>query len=262
MSESLDATATPSQSAKKRRRPALACTECRRRKMKCDQQKPCNNCSRPRRFLCIYPGESESTGPGTDLRGLTLTRRVSSIEPRHATVSSNTANRSTSRNRREYARLPTGNSSLREPVTPSSESVGSRGPVSASRSSDLQHKASSIATSDASNSNHVSGSPAIAHNSATKEHPRFERRFASQSSWVNNTTLVSIYPITASIRTLTVQAHTHSALSESSAGEGSQPSQGHDTRQRAQSAHHRAVVGNKRPISSPLVKSINIHRHH
>ncbi|RTE84698.1 hypothetical protein BHE90_000757 [Fusarium euwallaceae] len=32
--------------AKKRRRPALACEQCRRRKVRCDRASPCNHCSK------------------------------------------------------------------------------------------------------------------------------------------------------------------------------------------------------------------------
>ncbi len=43
------------QEPRRRRRPAHSCVECRRRKVKCDRNQPCNNCSgRRRHATCIY----------------------------------------------------------------------------------------------------------------------------------------------------------------------------------------------------------------
>lgn len=39
---------------RKRRRPALACEECRHRKIKCDRTAPCGPCSRSRSKTCTY----------------------------------------------------------------------------------------------------------------------------------------------------------------------------------------------------------------
>lgn len=39
----------------RRRRPAFSCLQCRQRKIKCDQKKPCNQCQRYRDVLCTYP---------------------------------------------------------------------------------------------------------------------------------------------------------------------------------------------------------------
>ncbi|KAG7113620.1 Multidrug resistance regulator 1 like protein [Verticillium longisporum] len=38
--------------AKRRRRPALACRQCRRRKIRCDQNIPCNNCTKSKISDC------------------------------------------------------------------------------------------------------------------------------------------------------------------------------------------------------------------
>ena len=43
-----------SHSARKRRRPALSCVECRRRKVKCDRNIPCNHCRQSKTSACIY----------------------------------------------------------------------------------------------------------------------------------------------------------------------------------------------------------------
>jgi hypothetical protein len=39
---------------RKRRRPALSCTECRRRKIKCDRNMPCNHCIASKNSECSY----------------------------------------------------------------------------------------------------------------------------------------------------------------------------------------------------------------
>ena len=48
-------TSRPATAPTKRRRPALACVSCRRRKLRCDHAKPCNNCSKPGSDECVYP---------------------------------------------------------------------------------------------------------------------------------------------------------------------------------------------------------------
>lgn len=40
---------------KRRRRPPLACFQCRRRKVKCDQERPCNNCTKAKILDCNFP---------------------------------------------------------------------------------------------------------------------------------------------------------------------------------------------------------------
>lgn len=39
---------------RKRRRPALSCIECRRRKIKCDRNLPCNHCKQTKNSECLY----------------------------------------------------------------------------------------------------------------------------------------------------------------------------------------------------------------
>lgn len=43
---------------RKRRRPALACSECRRRKIKCDRNNPCTQCVQSKCSSCIYTSET------------------------------------------------------------------------------------------------------------------------------------------------------------------------------------------------------------
>lgn len=44
----------PRPSPRKRRRPALACASCRRRKVKCDRNSPCGQCTQRNSNLCTY----------------------------------------------------------------------------------------------------------------------------------------------------------------------------------------------------------------
>ncbi|WYZ44906.1 hypothetical protein EsH8_VIII_000222 [Colletotrichum jinshuiense] len=45
---------------KKRRRPALACEQCRRRKVRCDRNLPCNTCVRSKNALCTYTSQAKA----------------------------------------------------------------------------------------------------------------------------------------------------------------------------------------------------------
>lgn len=54
MSESLSSTAP----TRKRRRPALSCEQCRRRKIKCDRDYPCGQCLQSRTVSCSYSPSS------------------------------------------------------------------------------------------------------------------------------------------------------------------------------------------------------------
>jgi hypothetical protein len=47
-------TSPPALPYRKRRRPALACEECRHRKIKCDRSTPCGPCSRSQSKTCTY----------------------------------------------------------------------------------------------------------------------------------------------------------------------------------------------------------------
>lgn len=40
---------------RKRRRPALSCVECRRRKIKCDRTMPCSHCLQLKSTICTFP---------------------------------------------------------------------------------------------------------------------------------------------------------------------------------------------------------------
>ncbi|EAW12414.1 putative C6 transcription factor [Aspergillus clavatus NRRL 1] len=43
-----------SESGRRRRRPAVSCTLCRRRKIRCNRATPCSNCSRSKNSVCVY----------------------------------------------------------------------------------------------------------------------------------------------------------------------------------------------------------------
>lgn len=53
---------------RKRRRPALACVECRRRKIRCDRRTPCGHCVLLKFATCVYP-DTHST--------IAITRNIS-----------------------------------------------------------------------------------------------------------------------------------------------------------------------------------------
>jgi hypothetical protein len=47
---------------RKRRRPALSCVECRRRKIKCDRRTPCSHCVQLKITKCTYPDTHTNVG--------------------------------------------------------------------------------------------------------------------------------------------------------------------------------------------------------
>lgn len=49
-----ESSSATSQPVKKRRRPALACEQCRRRKIRCDRNAPCNHCIKSKISNCSY----------------------------------------------------------------------------------------------------------------------------------------------------------------------------------------------------------------
>jgi len=51
----------PSQAPRKRRRPALACAQCRHRKVKCDRNSPCGQCTQRKLDSCTYIDNDQST---------------------------------------------------------------------------------------------------------------------------------------------------------------------------------------------------------
>lgn len=65
-SEHSAAIAAPPQ---RRRRQALACLQCRRRKIKCDQNKPCSQCQRSKDAICTYGSDSNPVRPYGSLLG-------------------------------------------------------------------------------------------------------------------------------------------------------------------------------------------------
>lgn len=55
-SQKLASTTTPT--PRKRRRPALSCEQCRRRKIKCDRNYPCGQCTQSKTASCTYAPDS------------------------------------------------------------------------------------------------------------------------------------------------------------------------------------------------------------
>ncbi|KAL4785297.1 putative fungal-specific transcription factor [Aspergillus varians] len=54
--------ASKTPSSRRRDKPQLSCNQCRRRKSRCDRQRPCSCCS-ARDQICTYPENSVTTGP-------------------------------------------------------------------------------------------------------------------------------------------------------------------------------------------------------
>ncbi|RAL05943.1 uncharacterized protein BO80DRAFT_460985 [Aspergillus ibericus CBS 121593] len=52
----------------RRRRPAVSCTLCRKRKIRCNRQKPCSNCLRARNGSCVYgtPQSQPDSSPASE----------------------------------------------------------------------------------------------------------------------------------------------------------------------------------------------------
>lgn len=67
---------------KKRRRPALACEACRRRKVRCDRNLPCSTCVRSKNPLCAYTTQAPTTS---------ATRRARDESPKHGASASGLA---------------------------------------------------------------------------------------------------------------------------------------------------------------------------
>lgn len=61
---------------RKRRRPALSCVECRRRKIKCDRLDPCNHCRQSKGIVCVYKDVHPATGNKLSSRTMTQQEAV------------------------------------------------------------------------------------------------------------------------------------------------------------------------------------------
>jgi hypothetical protein len=74
----------------RRKRPALSCLQCRRRKVKCDQKKPCSQCQRSKGVVCAYGSEFSTPSHHfenqhqrqreTTLRGIVAEQHIGSQE--------------------------------------------------------------------------------------------------------------------------------------------------------------------------------------
>lgn len=65
---SAESTNSPTEPPRKRRRPALSCFECRRRKIKCDRNYPCNHCVQSKIQNCNYSPDAAASVAGNDVR--------------------------------------------------------------------------------------------------------------------------------------------------------------------------------------------------
>src|SRR5690606_30487154 len=53
---------------RRRRRPALSCWECRRRKVKCDHKTPCGHCARNKKHCVYKPFAHDAVAVGSEQR--------------------------------------------------------------------------------------------------------------------------------------------------------------------------------------------------
>lgn len=80
--ESSAAIAAPPQ---RRRRPALSCVQCRRRKIRCDQKRPsCSQCEKSKDIVCTYKPDSSYALPQNDPRSQATSNNPSQLNPPHS----------------------------------------------------------------------------------------------------------------------------------------------------------------------------------
>ncbi|KAI9042745.1 uncharacterized protein KD926_005075 [Aspergillus affinis] len=73
---------------RRRRRPAVSCALCRRRKLRCNRENPCSNCLKARNASCIYESHSPPSQPAQTLQRL-ATDENASYTSKQSIVSSN-----------------------------------------------------------------------------------------------------------------------------------------------------------------------------
>lgn len=162
---------------KKRRRPALACVQCRRRKIRCDQQKPCNNCTKSRITDCTFP---ETHQPGSLERSDSLRRETPTLAPRTPNSTANHSPHPVS------VVAPSTTNSVNN-LTNRERQDDSNVNALLARISDLEQTVSKLSgTSGSHNSDPVNAKQS---GSVTKD-GHTGLRFNNQSAWVNHTSLV------------------------------------------------------------------------
>jgi hypothetical protein len=147
---------------KKRRRPALACAQCRRRKIRCDQNTPCNNCVRSGIPDCTIPPNHISTLRLQQSR-VAAPRPATTISPPSAVASTTLTPRPTPQS------VYTEESNVDELQ---------------SKIKELENTISSLKRDNADQQRSAPGDAPV-------DGPPAGARFGNQSAWLNNTTLVS-----------------------------------------------------------------------
>jgi hypothetical protein len=183
--------------AKKRRRPALACRQCRRRKVRCDQNKPCNNCTKSRIADCTYP-QNHVPGTTADKEQISSRRQVVPLAPRVV------APLTTERSPRVYGGIRN-SPSISHGTAHSSSSLATSPNVNASHAgSQSRDDGSNVVDVLLARINNLErtvselpGSDDKAPRSTTASRPatpakdKRSLRFGNQSNWLNNTSLYS-----------------------------------------------------------------------
>lgn len=182
-----------SSSIKKRRRPALACTQCRRRKMRCDQNSPCNNCARSRRYECVYPADIQAGGslPRTPSNHSLGTGRSEEQTARRLQTTASD-DRAIQARADQDTRFGNGRDSGIGTSSSSGKDIDAL-PVEVqslqARVNELENK---LALALKSQTHERAAQSASTLN--VKQRQRGEHRFANQSSWLNDTVLVCVDP--------------------------------------------------------------------
>lgn len=150
----------------KRRRPALACTRCRRRKIRCDHKIPCNNCFKANITNCQYAESHSPVGRVPRSKPPLQKETPRSIAPRPTQLVPSLQSPSASDIEVLVSRVGSLEKSISALARPS-------------HNSDIRH-------GGVGDGHHV---PAV--EPANKERPGPDRHwFVNQSSWINHTSLV------------------------------------------------------------------------
>lgn len=202
-------TTSMEESGRKRRRPALACTACRRRKMRCDQARPCSNCAQSTRYECIYPREglrvaqATHTAPVRRLQpGPTLAPFLASSNP--PSHLSPAVQQTRAQLSQSQITLPTpshsSNAATAAATTPDVAALLSRINELESRISNIFQPLEAHRSAPGHTEITATQRSAVPENSST------ERRFANQSSWINLSTLVSTQRLSSSSCSVLIRA--------------------------------------------------------
>lgn len=203
-----------SEPPKKRGRPALACVQCRRRKARCDQNMPCNNCTKSRITDCTYP---PTHTPGSRINKLVTPRRhAPSLAPRAAEPTANQPPQSHSSSLRDRLQHDApqearfASSTTQSPVVGASEVIlrprigGIDVDALLTRINELEETVSKLSSPPDLSSAYVhrmEDSTATQTSTSPARNSTSKHQFENQSNWMSTTSLVSRDRTTRRLRT-------------------------------------------------------------